>query len=67
MGIELVLPGYIDGLLIALEVQPSIIEKIKASRKDDAMLEKLRRNVAQGKSSGFVKKLQASKQIVWAQ
>lgn len=54
MGIELVLPGYIDGLLLALEVHSSIIEEIKTSRKDDAKLEKLRFNVAPGKSPGFV-------------
>jgi len=45
MGIELVLPGYIDGLLSALEVQHLIIEEIKASENDDAKLEKLRLNV----------------------
>jgi len=54
MGIELVLPGYTNGLLTALEVQSSIIEEIKESQKDDAKLEKLRCNVAQGKLPGFV-------------
>jgi len=54
MGIELVLPGNTNGLLTALEVQPFIIEEIKASQKDDAKLEKLRCDVAQGKSPGFI-------------
>ena len=49
MGIELVLFGYTYGLLTALEVEPSIIEEIKASENDDAKLEKLRCNVTQGK------------------
>ena len=40
--------------MTALEVQPSIIEEIKASQKDDAKLEKLRYNVTQGKSPDFV-------------
>jgi len=48
MGIKLVLTRYIERLLSALEVQPFIIEKIKASQKVDAKLEKLRFNVAQG-------------------
>ena len=54
MGLELVLPGDTNGLFIALEVQPSVIEEIKGRQKDDARLEKLRCNVAQGKSPGFV-------------
>ena len=54
MVIELVLSGNRNGLLIALEVQPSIIEEIKASQKDNAKFEKLRCNVAQEKSTGFV-------------
>jgi len=54
MGIELVLLGYIDGLLIALEVHPSIAEEIEVSQKDYTKLEKFRCNVAQGKSPGFI-------------
>ena len=54
MGIELVLPRLAYRLLSALEVQPSIIEDIWASQKDDAKLEKLRQNVTQGKLPGFV-------------
>jgi len=54
VGIELVLPGYIEGLIATLEVQPSILEEIKASQKEDAKLEKLRCNVAQGKLPGFI-------------
>ena len=54
IGIELVLQGYTDGLITALEVQPSIIEEIMASQKDNAKLEKLRCNVAQKKLPGFV-------------
>ena len=54
MGIELVLSGCTDELLTALEVQPSIVEEIKASQKNDVKLEKLRGNVAQGKSPSFV-------------
>ena len=54
MAIELVLPGCIDGLLMALEVQPSLIEEIKASQKEDAKLERIRRNLAPGKFPGFV-------------
>jgi len=46
MGIELVLSGYTNGLLTALEVQPFTIEEIKASEKNDAKLEKPRCNVA---------------------
>ena len=37
--IELVLPKYIDGILSALEVQPSIIEEIMASQKDETKVE----------------------------
>ena len=54
MGIKLVQPRYTDGLLTVLEVQPFIIEEIKASQKDDAEVEKLRCNVAYGKLSSFV-------------
>ena len=54
MGIKLVQPRYTDGLLTVLEVQPFIIEEIKTSQKDDAKLERIRCNVAQEKSSGFV-------------
>ena len=35
-------------------VQPSILEEIKASQKEDARLERIRCNVAQEKSPGFV-------------
>jgi len=35
-------------------VQPSIVEEIKASQKEDARLERIRCNVAQGKSPGFL-------------
>jgi len=55
MCIKLVLPGYIDGMVSALEVQPSIIEEITASQKEDTKVERLRQNIAQGKSPGFVK------------
>ena len=54
MGIKLVQPRCITGLLTALEMQPSIIEEIKASQKEDARLERIRCNVAQGKSPGFM-------------
>ena len=54
MGIELVLWGSINGLLLALEVQSFITEEIQTSQKDDAGLERLRQNIAQGKSSRFV-------------
>jgi len=54
MGIELVLLRYIDGMLSALEVQPSIIEEIMTNQKDDTKLDRLRQNVAQGKSPGFI-------------
>jgi len=54
MGIEPVLPGYIDGMLSALEVQHSIIEEITVSQKDDTKLERLRQSVAEGKSPGFL-------------
>ena len=69
MGVELELPGPMDGLLTVLEVQPSIIEEIKASQKDDAKLEKLKCNVTQGKSPGFVRRwnLEISEQTVRAQ
>ena len=53
-AIELVSPRCMDGLLMALEVQPSLIEEIKTSQKDDAKLERVRRNMAQGKLTGFV-------------
>jgi len=42
IGIELVLPRFTNRPLSASEVQPSIIEEIKVSQKDDAKLEKLR-------------------------
>ena len=42
MGIELVLLGYIDGMLSALEVQSSIVEEITASQKDDTKVQRLR-------------------------
>ena len=32
VAIELVLPGRMDGLLMALELQPSLIEEIKVKR-----------------------------------
>jgi len=54
MGTEFVLPGYVDRLLSALEVQPSTIKETEASQKDDAELEKLRFIVAHEKSPGFV-------------
>jgi len=54
MGIELASPRCIDGLLSALKVQHSIIEEIRTNQKDDAKLERLRQNVAQGKSLAFV-------------
>ena len=54
MAIELVFPGCMDGLLMALEVQPSLIEEIKASQKDDAKLERIRKDIALGKFPGFV-------------
>ena len=38
MDIKLVLWGLTDGLLSALEVQPSIVEEIKSSQEDDAKL-----------------------------
>jgi len=40
-----VLLGCIDGLLSALEVQPSVIEEIKAGQKHDAKVEKFRDNL----------------------
>ena len=43
-----------DGLLSAIEVQPFIIEVIQAGQKGDTELERLRQNVAQEKSPGFV-------------
>ena len=38
---------------MALKVQTSLIEEIKTSQKDDAKLERVRRNMAQGKLTGF--------------
>ena len=45
IGIELVLLGFTEGLLLALELQPSIIEEIGVSQVDDAKLETFRQNV----------------------
>jgi len=54
MGIEFVMNGPTNWLLSTLEVQPSVLEEIQASQKDDAKLEKLGQNVAHGKLPGFV-------------
>jgi len=40
MGIELMLRELINWLLSTLEVQPSTVEEIKSSQKDDAKLER---------------------------
>ena len=54
IGIELVLQGLTNRLLLALEVKPSIVEEIKSSQNNDAKLERLKQNVTQGKSFGFM-------------
>ena len=54
LGVELVSHGQANAQLLALEVQPPIIEEIKLHQKDDVKLQRIRQNLERGKSPSFV-------------
>jgi len=54
LGVELISHGSSRALLSALEVQPSLLEEIKAHQKGDVKLQRIRQTLEKGRSSGFM-------------
>ena len=54
LGIKLISHGRTIALLSALEVRPSLIEEIKFHQKEDAKLQRIRKNHEKERSPGFI-------------
>jgi len=54
MNVQLVTHGQTHAQLLALTLQPSLIEEIRLNQETDPELQRIRQNLNKGKSLGFL-------------